>query len=139
LEATAKKTAFLSHLVEVLNLTEVTILTARAEEAGRQPLHREHYDVAVVRAVAALPTLAEYLLPLVRVGGWVLVQKGQLPTEEIKQAANALRILGGKLNRVVPLTVPGLEAERHLIIIAKIKATPPQYPRRPGLPAQKPI
>jgi 16S rRNA (guanine527-N7)-methyltransferase len=139
LESTGKKTAFLHHIVESLNLTGVTILTARAEEAGRQRAHREQYDVAVARAVAALPTLAEYTLPLVKVGGRVIVQKGQHPAEEVKAAANAVGILGGRLERVLPVAVPGLAAERHLVVIHKHKPTPKQYPRRSGLPAQKPI
>lgn len=139
LESTGKKTAFLQHLIQVLNLTGVTILTARAEEAGRQPAQRERYDVAVARAVAPLPVLAEYTLPLVKRGGLVIVQKGQHPADELKAAANALGILGGKISQVLPVTVPGLEAERHLVVIQKNKSTPPQYPRRPGLPAKKPI
>ncbi len=139
LESTRKKTTFLQHIVDTLNLTGVTIVTARAEEAGRQPAHRQRYDVAVARAVAALPTLAEYTLPLVKVGGTVIVQKGQNPAEEIKSASNALGILGGKVDQVLPVEVPGLDAERHLIVIRKRKPTPKQYPRRPGLPAKKPI
>lgn len=139
LESTGKKTAFLQHLIQVLNLTGVTVLTARAEEAGRQPTQRERYDVAVARAVAPLPVLAEYTLPLVKRGGLVIVQKGQHPADELKAAANALGILGGKISQVLPVTVPGLEAERHLVVIQKNKSTPPQYPRRPGLPAKKPI
>lgn len=139
LEATGKKTAFLQHVVQVLNLTIVTVLTARAEEVGRRPDQRERYDVAVARAVAPLPVLVEYTLPLVKVGGRVIVQKGQQPAGEIKAAANALGILGGKVSQTLAVTVPGLEAERHLIVIQKNKATPPPYPRRPGLPAKKPI
>lgn len=139
LEATAKKTAFLHHLIQVLNLTGVTVLTARAEEAARQSDQRERYDVATARAVAPLPVLAEYTLPFVKRGGVAIIQKGQHPADEIKAAANALGILGGQVSRVLPVTVPGLEAERHLVVIQKIKPTPPQYPRRPGLPAKKPI
>jgi 16S rRNA (guanine527-N7)-methyltransferase len=139
LESTGKKTAFLQHIIQVLNLAGVAILTARAEEAGRRRDQRECYNVAVARAVAPLPVLAEYTLPLVKVGGLVVVQKGQHPAEEIKEVANALGILGGKVSRVLPVLVPGLAAERHLLVIQKNKATPPQYPRRPGVPAQKPI
>ncbi len=139
LESTGKKTAFLRHLVDLLNLADVTILTARAEEAGHLPEHREQYDVAIARAVSALPVLAEYTLPLVKVGGRVIAQKGQDPAAEVKEAANALGILGGKLSRILPVVVPGLEAERHLVVIQKVKSTPRQYPRRPGLPAKKPI
>lgn len=139
LEATAKKTAFLHHLVAILNLPEVTIVTARAEEAGQRAQQRERYDVAVARAVAALPVLAEYTLPLVKVGGRVIIQKGQYPLEEINQAGRAIETLGGQLVQTVAVTIPGLNAERHLVVIQKNKATPKQYPRRPGLPAQKPI
>jgi len=139
LESTRKKTVFLQHIVGTLKLTDATVVTARAEEAGRQPAHRQQYDVAVARAVAALPTLAEYTLPLVKVGGMVVVQKGQNPAEEVKSASNALGILGGKIEQVLPVDVPGLDAERHLILIRKRKPTPKQYPRRPGLPAKKPI
>jgi 16S rRNA (guanine527-N7)-methyltransferase len=139
LEATGKKAAFLHHMVQILALNRVTVLAARAEEAGRRPDQREGYDAAVARAVAPLPVLAEYTLPLVRVGGRVIVQKGQSPADEIKAAANALGILGGKISQTLAVTVPGLTAERHLVVIKKNKATPPQYPRRPGLPAKKPI
>ncbi len=139
LEATGKKTAFLQHIVDTLKLTGVTVVTARAEETGRRPEHRQRYDVAVARAVAPLPVLAEYTLPLIKVGGRAILQKGQHPADEIKQAANALGILGGRINQVLPVIVPGLSAERHLVVIQKNKPTPPQYPRRPGLAAKKPI
>lgn len=139
LESTRKKTAFLQHIIHILNLTNVTVLTARAEEAGQQSAHREQYDVAVARAVSGLPTLAEYSLPLVKVGGMIIIQKGQHPAEEVKAATSALEILGGKLHEILPVTVPGLNAERHLLVISKDKSTPKQYPRRPGLPAKKPI
>lgn len=139
LESVAKKTAFLEHLVASLNLHGVTILVARAEEAGRQPDHREHYDVAVARAVAALRIASEYTLPFVKLGGLVILQKGHYPAEEIAEMPNALGILGGKLVQVLPVTVPNLEAARHLVVLQKRKPTPQQYPRRPGLPAKKPI
>lgn len=139
LESTGKKTTFLHHLIQSLNLTSISVVTARAEEAGQQPNHRERYEVAVARAVAGLPVLAEYLLPLVKVGGRVIVQKGQDPADEVKQATPALRILGGKVQQIFPVVVPGLDAQRHVVVIQKIKATPKQYPRRPGLPAKTPL
>jgi 16S rRNA (guanine527-N7)-methyltransferase len=139
LESTGKKTAFLQHIVDTLNLTGVTVLTARAEEVGQRPAFREQYDVAVARAVSGLSTLAEYTLPFVKIGGLAIVQKGQHPAEEIKAAAKALEILGGQIRQVLPVTVPGLDAERHLLVMNKHKSTPKQYPRRPGLPAKKPI
>jgi len=139
LESVGKKTKFLQHIVDTLQLENVIVLNARAEEAGRQAAQREQHDVAVARAVAALPVLAEYLLPLVKPGGVAIMQKGQEPTDEIKSAANALGILGGKVKKSIPVQIDGLEAARHLIVVKKIKSTPKQYPRRPGLPAKKPI
>lgn len=139
LESTAKKTAFLQHIVETLHLTGVTVLTTRAEEAGHQATHREQYDVAVARAVAALSILAEYTLPLVRVGGTVIAQKGSHPSEEVEAATNALATLGGEVSQVLPVKIPGLEEVRHLIVIQKIGPAPPQYPRRPGMPAKRPL
>jgi 16S rRNA (guanine527-N7)-methyltransferase len=139
LESTAKKTKFLHHLVETLRLSNVTIVTARAEEAGQQPAHRERYDVAVARAVTNLPVLAEYTLPLVKVGGTVVAQKGQYPAEELEQTTRALKILGGKIARVLPVNIPELVGERHLVVMSKIKATPKTYPRRPGTPAKNPL
>jgi 16S rRNA (guanine527-N7)-methyltransferase len=139
LESTAKKTAFLRHLVDTLHLSNVIVLTARAEEAGRQLEHREQYDLAVARAVSGLPVLAEYTLPLVKPGGMVIVQKGQHPAEEIKAAARALEILGGQIKQILPVAVPGLEAVRHLVVIQKTGPSPKQYPRRAGRPAKKPL
>lgn len=139
LESTGKKATFLRHVIETLGLTKIAVVTARAEEAGRQAAHREHYDLAVARAVSRLAVLAEYTLPLVKVGGWVIAQKGQHPAEEIESGERAVRILGGKIVEVRPVDVPGLEAERHLIIIKKSKPTPKLYPRQPGWPAKDPL
>ncbi|MCB0162989.1 MAG: 16S rRNA (guanine(527)-N(7))-methyltransferase RsmG [Anaerolineae bacterium] len=139
LESTGKKTTFLRHVVETLELANVAVITARAEEAGRQTAHRERYDVAVARAVSRLAVLAEYTLPLVKVGGWVIAQKGQHPAEEIETGGRAVRMLGGTIVEVRPVEVPGLEAERHLVIIKKIKPTPKLYPRQPGWPAKEPL
>lgn len=139
LEATGKKTKFLQHLVETLALSKVLILTGRAEEVGHQVEHRQQYQVAVARAVSKLAVLVEYALPLVKVGGLVIAQKGQNPADEVKASATALHILGGKIREVIPVDVPGLEASRHLVVIQKMKPTPRQYPRRSGLPAKEPL
>ncbi len=138
-EAASKKVAFCRHMVEVLGLQEVTILHARAETVGRSPEHREAYDWAVARAVARLPILAEYLLPLVRVGGHMLAQKGERGPAEAQSAEYALRVLGGELERVQPVLVPGVAEERYLILVRKIAPTPARYPRRPGIPSKRPL
>jgi 16S rRNA (guanine527-N7)-methyltransferase len=102
-------------------------------------VQRERYDWAVGRAVAELRVLAEYLLPLVRVGGHALAQKGASIDEELAAAGPALAQLGGRLAEVRAVRVPGVDEERNLVIIDKLTSTPREYPRRPGVPAQKPL
>jgi 16S rRNA (guanine527-N7)-methyltransferase len=139
LEATGKKTTFLHHIVDLLDLREVNIIHARAEQLGHDPAHRERYDWAVARAVAAMPTLAEYLLPLCHLGGHCLAQKGEGAAAEVSTAEPAIRLLGGRLNRLTPVELPGLAETRHLVIIDKVARTPSKHPRRPGIPAKRPL
>jgi len=138
-ESVGKKAEFCRHMVEVLKLENVEVLTARAEDLGQQTQHREKYDWAVARAVSQLPALVEYLLPLVRVGGGMVAQKGEHAHAEVQSAEKAIRLLGGNLRRVSPVMLPGVVEERYLVVIDKKGATPPQYPRRAGLPAKKPL
>jgi 16S rRNA (guanine527-N7)-methyltransferase len=138
-ESVGKKANFCRHAIETLNLDEVDVITARAEEVGQMAAQRESYDWAVARAVADLPTLAEYLLPLVQLGGSILAQKGQSGPAEAHKAENALRLLGGRMRQLIPVTLPGVADERFLIVVDKVAATPPQYPRKTGIPAKKPL
>lgn len=138
-ESVGKKANFCSHIVQTLGLEGVEVLTARAEDVGHQSAHREKYDWAVARAVANLPVLAEYLLPLVKVGGGMLAQKGESGPAEAQSAERALQLLGGRLRQLVPVELPGVAEERYLVIIDKPAATPPAYPRKAGLPAKKPL
>jgi 16S rRNA (guanine527-N7)-methyltransferase len=138
LEATRKKVTFLEHIVRVLDL-EVEVIHMRAEELGRDPTHRERYDWALARAVAEMPTLAEYLLPLVRVGGAVLAQKGEDATAEVQRAEAAIVTLGGRVRQLVPVELRGLAETRYLVVVDKVAATPEKYPRRPGVPRKSPI
>jgi len=138
-ESVGKKANFCSHMVETLALEHVQVIPARAEELGQMPAHREKYDWAVARAVAAMPVLAEYLLPLVRVGGGMLAQKGESGPLEAQGAERALKLLGGRLRQLVKVTLPGVADERYLVIVDKTAATPGGYPRRAGVPAQKPL
>jgi 16S rRNA (guanine527-N7)-methyltransferase len=126
-------------VVQVLGLSGVEVLNLRAEEIGQMAEHRQQYDWAAARAVANLPVLAEYLLPLVRIGGRALAQKGESGPAEAHSAEHAFNLLGGRLRQVVPVTLPGVADERYLVIIEKIAATPPQYPRRVGIPAKRPL
>lgn len=138
-EATRKKCDFLAAAIKDLKVYNVFVVNARAEDAGRDSHHRESYDVAVARAVADLPVLAEYLLPLVKVGGVAVAQKSKGVEDEIERADTAILLLGGLSAEVVPVRVPGLLDERNLIVIEKLAATPEDYPRRVGVPAKKPI
>jgi len=138
-ESVAKKTSFLSVIVQELGLKAVEIVTNRAEAVGQDPAHREKYDWAVARALAGLPVLVEYLLPLVKVGGFVLAQKGETALEELKEAHKALGILGGKAREPIPVSLPGLPDRRYLVLIEKTRPTPAQFPRRVGLPGKRPL
>jgi len=143
-ESVEKKAKFCAEVVRALGLENVDIQTARAEELGRMPEHREQYDWAVARAVAPMSVLAEYLLPFVKVSGKMLAQKGKDGAQEAKLAENACTALGGELERVLPVTdvpigtLPGVEA-RTLIVVAKTRGTPERYPRRAGIPSKRPL
>lgn len=139
LEATTKKTTFLEHLVTRLNLGNVRILNTRAEDAGQSAPSREGFDVVLARAVAQMPTLSEYMLPLCKVGGRCIALKGETAAAEVQQADNALRILGGHLEKVIPVELPQVPETHNLVVIQKVAATPPQYPRRPGMPTKRPL
>jgi 16S rRNA (guanine527-N7)-methyltransferase len=138
-ESVGKKANFCRHAVETLGLDNVEVAQARAEDLGQSARHRERYQWAVARAVAGLPVLAEYLLPLVQVGGAALAQKGESGPVEAQAAEKALRLLGGRLRQLVPVTLPGVADERYLVIMDKRAATPPRYPRRAGLPSKEPL
>ncbi len=137
-ESVGKKAAFLGHIVERLALDDVTVLDSRAEVVGHDPQHREQYDVATARAVAGLRVLAEYGLPLVRLGGRLLAPKGADVAAELTAARRAIKILGGEVPAVEPVTLPGVDP-RTLVVIGKTRATPLEYPRAVGVPARRPL
>ena len=138
-ESVGKKAEFCHHIVKLLGLEGVEVLTVRAEELGQLQQYRERYDWVVARAVSSMPILAEYLLPLVRIGGAMLAQKGESAHAETHAAENAFRILGGSLRKVSLVTLPGVADDRYLVVVDKKAATPMQYPRRTGIPAKKPL
>ncbi|MFQ3567448.1 MAG: 16S rRNA (guanine(527)-N(7))-methyltransferase RsmG [Aggregatilineales bacterium] len=138
LEATGKKVRFLEHMRAVLGI-EAVVLYARAEEAARQPELRESYDLVLARAVARLPTLLEYLLPLARVGGRCIAMKGHTAHAEVEDSARALSVLGGRLAGIFSVELPAIAEARYLVAIDKIAPTPAAYPRKPGTPSQRPL
>jgi 16S rRNA (guanine527-N7)-methyltransferase len=138
-ESVRKKVDFLYHIVESLGLEGVEILNERVETIGQIAIHRQRYDWAIARAVAVMPVLMEYLIPLVRVGGAAIAMKGENAPAEVQTSEHAIQILGGHLRKLIPVMLPGVADERYLIVIDKIAATPPIYPRRAGIPAKKPL
>ena len=138
-ESIGKKAQFCQHVVDQLELANVEVINSRAEQVGRLPEYRESFDWAVARAVAKLPTLLEYMLPLVKVGGGAIAQKGETAPAESQSAAVALEVLGGKLEEIIPVELPGVTETRHLVVVLKSAATPEQYPRRPGIPSKRPL
>ncbi|MBO9370528.1 MAG: 16S rRNA (guanine(527)-N(7))-methyltransferase RsmG [Chloroflexi bacterium] len=139
LEATRKKVDFLEHLLRRLGVSDVEVIHARVEDLGHRPGYREGYDWAIARALAEMPTLVEYLLPLVRVRGAMLAQKGENAPAEVHSAEEAIRILGGRVRKLVPVDLHGLAETRYLVIVDKVAATPEKYPRRPGMPEKRPL
>ncbi len=138
-DSVRKKVQFLEHMIRVLQLSEVTPLWVRAEELGQDSVHREQYDVAMGRAVADLAVLAEYLLPLCRIGGMMLAPRGLRAEVEVETAGRAIRTLGGRVVEVRSVDVPGLAEARHLVLAEKVVSTPARYPRRPGIPSRRPL
>jgi len=138
-ESVGKKADFCQHMVEILGLKHVNVLTSRAEDLGKSSVYRGQFDIALARAVASLPVLVEYLLPLLRIGGKMVAQKGETAPVECQQAENAIRLLGGRLEQLIPVTLPGVAGDRYLVSIDKAAATPPNYPRNTGIPQKKPL
>ncbi len=144
LDSLNKRLVFLDAVCKELGLP-VTLVHARAEEGGRKPELRERFDVATARAVAALPTLCEYCLPFVKVGGTFLALKGPDGDREQEAAAKAVAMLGGRFVGAKTLTLPQTPEEgiepmtRRLVEIAKIAPTPPKYPRQSAKIAKQPL
>ncbi len=139
LEATRKKAQFLEHVIRVLGVANASVVTGRAEELAHVSMHREQYDWVVGRAVARMASLAEYLLPFCRVGGAVIAMKLGAIAEELALAERAIHTLGGELSEVLPVDNDLLTGGRCLIVLRKATTTPDNYPRRPGMPAKRPL
>ena len=136
-EAKQRKAEFLRALLPELGFTDVTILTRRAEEAGHDPAQREQYDFAVAKALAPLRTLVELTLPFVQMGGVVIAPKGKEAEREAKEARDALEMLNGSLRAIADL--PLSEPAQKVVLVDKVLPTPLRFPRRPGIPAKRPL
>ena len=139
LDSTGKKLRFAEHVCDALGVGNARTLHARAEEAGKQKPHREVYDVVTARAVARMPALMEYTLPLAKIGGQVIAMRGTEAYDESNRAARAISELGGELFAIEDIQLPTLSNPRHLVVIDKIAATPRRYPRNAGTPERQPI
>jgi len=138
-ESIGKKIEFCRHVVRSLGLEGVEIVHDRVERVGHQSEQRGVYDWALARAVASMPVLVEYLLPLLKLGGRAVIQKGETGPAEAHTAEGALRILGGRVDQLIPIELPTVVEKRYLVVVIKIAATPDKYPRRPGIPAKRPL
>ena len=136
-EAKQRKSEFLSAVLPELGMTDVLVITRRAEEVAHDPRHREQYDFAVAKALAPLRTLAELTLPFVHMGGLVVAPKGKEAENEVKEARIALETLKGSVRSIAPL--PLSQPAQNVVLIDKDLPTPYRFPRRPGVPAKRPL
>ena len=138
-ESIGKKMEFCRYVISSLGLDGINFIQARAEQLGKNVVHREQYDWAIARAVAILPVILEYLLPFLKLGGGAILQKGETGPAEAQSAEKALGVLGGKIKQVLPVELPRVTETRYLIVVDKVACTPEKYPRKPGIPAKRPL
>ena len=138
MDSLEKRLKFLNEVITALGLKDCSTVHSRAEDAGRNKKFREKYDIATARAVARLSVLAEYCLPLVKVGGVFLAMKSHSDEEET-EAAKAIALLGGTIEKTNTFKLPGTDMERTIIVVRKIRPTPARFPRKAGTPSKTPI
>ena len=139
LDSLNKRVNFLNIVINELNLNNIEAIHGRAEEVFKNKKYREMYDIATSRAVAQLNVLVEYMLPAVKVGGTCICMKGNNIKEELDKSSEAIKVLGGKLEKVEEFVIPNTDYKRNIIIIKKEKTTPIKYPRKAGIPSKEPI
>ncbi|MFA5056399.1 MAG: 16S rRNA (guanine(527)-N(7))-methyltransferase RsmG [Dehalococcoidia bacterium] len=138
IDSVQKKALFLNYLVDVLKLDGVEIVTGRAEELAHDECYRERFDAVLARGVSKMAVLAELTLPFCAVGGVLIAMKKREDHGEVDAADAALRMMGGRLRRVVGIDLPEL-TDRALVVVDKVKSTPDKYPRRSGIPQKRPL
>ena len=138
IDSLGKRVEFLNEVIAALGLN-ARALHLRAEDAARREDLREAFDLATARAVAPMNVLCEYLLPFVKVGGRALALKGPGLDEELDAAQNALALLGGQIERVQPLPMPGRDWDHRAAWIGKVAPTPDKYPRKAGMAEKRPM
>ena len=139
LDSLNKRVSFLNEVIDELELKDIEALHGRAEDYASDNKYREKYDICVSRAVANLSTLSEYCIPFVKEDGFFISYKAGESEEEINKSKNAIKILGGKINKVEEFVLPGTDASRVFVFIRKQELTDKKYPRKAGVPAKKPL
>ena len=139
LDATRKKIAFLEQLQQTLALENIAPLCDRAEQLGQNPIYRQKFDLALIRAVSEAAVCAEYALPFLKIGGVAILYRGQWTTAETGALERVLDQLGGTIAALTQVDTPLTRASRHCIYIQKQNPTPEQFPRRVGLPQRSPL
>jgi 16S rRNA (guanine527-N7)-methyltransferase len=138
IDAQRRRLDWVAATTAALGLTNVTVVHARLEDYGQGPA-RQSFDVATARALGPLPVVAELGLPLLRTGGQLLVPRGRPEADELEQATVACEQLGGRLDEVIPNPSSPIDHVGFVVIMAKIAATSPRFPRRSGVPARSPL
>jgi 16S rRNA (guanine527-N7)-methyltransferase len=138
MDSTQKKLGFIQAVIDDLGLDNAETLHSRAEDAGNDPYHRERYDIVTARAVALLPTLLEYTLPLAKVGGYVVAMKGDSAEREVIESKRAFFVLRAEPKPVAEVHLP-MDRVHYLVTVGKIEKTPKNYPRQAGVPKKKPL
>jgi 16S rRNA (guanine527-N7)-methyltransferase len=138
LDSLKKRVKFLEHIINSFGLENVLAIHGRAEDYGNNSNFRESFDIVTARAVAKLPVLLEYCLPLIKIGGIFVAMKGSI-IDEISDSRKALKLLGGEIDEVQELILPFSDIKRNIIIIKKLRHTPTNYPRKAGKPSKEPL
>ena len=139
LDSVQKKLKFLDAVIEETGVTNCSTIHGRAEDLGQDPNHREQYDVVIARAVALLPVLLEYLVPLAKVGGFCIAMKGESAQREVDESKRALFVLKSEAKPIAPVQLPDVDKLHYLVTIEKLDKTPSIYPRQAGTPKKKPL
>lgn len=138
-DSNKKKCNFMIEAKESLGISGVNVVCERAEVLGRKEDFREKFDFVFARAVDKLNVLCEYALPLLKIGGAFLAQKGYICEDEIDLASNAIELLGGRLTRVEKFVLPFSDEKRSVIVIKKLRQTPSNFPRNTKQIVKKPL
>lgn len=139
LDSLNKRLKIIDELAGELGIKNINLVHGRAEDAARTKEHREKYDLCVSRAVSNLATLSEYCLPFIKVGGYLLAYKGPGAEEEVKEAAKALKTLGGSLVDIRETSMEEYGLDHRILVIKKVRNTPKAYPRKAGTPLKEPL